>query len=292
MSNLSLFTTHKYRLSCFSITMELLFIYTVFLLMPFQHALVLFSEHIMSYSIEQIINRPDTWQGSEGRSNSRVILTTKSANADWHNRQSIPTGFDSLDKELHLNGWPTHGAVEVLSDQDGAECMGLFLPTMQKLASEKRWQAFINAPHTPYAPLLRAHHIPTEQVLMVHPKHRDETLWATEQAVRSTTCSTVFAWLGSTHFRYAEIRKLQLAAASTDTLLFLFRSSDALSDSTPVSLRLHINAYREVTVVKQRGGKREVDVRLPTNPILETHDIAHRGKALATKTGTFLTPVA
>ena len=164
--------------------MELLFIYTVFLLMPLQHALVLFSEHIMSYSIEQIINRPDTWQGSEGHSNSRVILTTKSANADWHNRQSIPTGFESLDKELHLNGWPTHGAVEVLSDQDGAECMGLFLPTMQKLASEKRWQAFINAPHTPYAPLLRAHHIPTEQVLMVHPKHRDETLWATEQAVR------------------------------------------------------------------------------------------------------------
>ena len=116
----------------------------------------------MSYSIEQIINRPDTWQGSDGRSNSRVILTTKSANADWHNRQSVPTGFESLDKELHLSGWPTHGAVEVLSDQDGAECMGLFLPTMQKLASEKRWQAFINAPHTPYAPLLRAHQIPTE----------------------------------------------------------------------------------------------------------------------------------
>jgi len=33
-------------------------------------------------------------------------------------------------------------------------------------------------------------------------------------------------------------------------------------------------------------------VHLPENPILETHDIAHRGKALATKTGTFLTPVA
>ena len=91
------------------ITMELLFIYTVFLLMPFQHALSYF-RHIMSYSIEQIINRPDTWQGSEGHCNSRVILTTKSANADWHNKQSIPTGFDSLDKELHLNGWPTHGS--------------------------------------------------------------------------------------------------------------------------------------------------------------------------------------
>ena len=246
----------------------------------------------MSYSIEQIINRPDTWQGRDGHGNSRVILTTKSANTDWHNRQSVPTGFESLDKELQLRGWPTHGAVEVLSDHDGSECMGLFLPTMQKLAGEKRWLAFINAPHTPYAPLLRAHNIPTEQVLMVHPKHRDETLWATEQAVRSTTCSTVFAWLGSTHFRYAEIRKLQLAAASTDTLLFLFRSSDALSDSTPVSLRLHINANREVTVVKQRGGKCDVDIRLPENPILATHEVTRRGKAVATKTGTFLTPVA
>ena len=84
----------------------------------------------MSYSIEQIINRPDTWQGRDGHGNSRVILTTKSANTDWHNRQSVPTGFESLDKELHLRGWPTHGAVEVLSDHDGSECMGLFLPTL------------------------------------------------------------------------------------------------------------------------------------------------------------------
>jgi cell division inhibitor SulA len=252
----------------------------------------IFTEHIMSYSIEQIINRPDTWQGIDSHSHSRVILTTKSANTDWHNRQSVPTGFDCLNEELQLGGWPTHGAVEVLSDHDGAECMGLFLPTMQRLASEKRWQAFINAPHTPYAPLLRAHSIPTEQILMVHPKHRDETLWATEQAVRSTTCSAVFAWLGNTHFRYAEIRKLQLAAASTDTLLFLFRSSDALSESTPVSLRLHINNYREVSVVKQRGGKCEVDIRLPENPSLAPHITQPYSKAVATKTGVFLTPVA
>ena len=170
--------------------------------------------------------------------------------------------------------------------------MGLFLPTMQRLSNEKRWQAFINSPHTPYAPLLRAHNIPSEQILMVHPKHRDETLWAAEQAVRSTTCSTVFVWLGSTHYRYAEIRKLQLAAASTDTLLFLFRSSDALKDATPVSLRLHINAYREITVVKQRGGKREVEIRLPESHLLKVQTAQSHNKAVATKTGTFLTPVA
>lgn len=246
----------------------------------------------MNHSIEQIINRPDTWQGTDNHRNSRVVLTTKSANTDWHNRQSVPTGFNCLDDELQLGGWPTYGAVEVLSDHDGSECMSLFLPTMQKLSTEQRWQAFINAPHTPYAPLLRAHNIPSEQILMVHPKHRDETLWATEQAVRSTTCSTVFAWLGSTHYRYAEIRKLQLAAASTDTLLFLFRSSDSLLDSTPVSLRLHINTYREVTVIKQRGGRREIDIHLPENPLLKSDLTRSHNKAVATKTGTFLTPVA
>jgi cell division inhibitor SulA len=246
----------------------------------------------MTYSIEQIINRPDTWQGIDNHTNSRVILTTKPTNTDWHNRQSVPTGFASLDEELQLNGWPKHGAVEVLSDHDGTENMGLFLPTMERLSSEKRWQAFINSPHTPYAPLLRAHNIPSEQILMVHPKHRDETLWAAEQAVRSTTCSTVFVWLGSTHYRYAEIRKLQLAATSTDTLLFLFRSSDALTDATPVSLRLHINAYREVTVVKQRGGKREVEIQLPENHLLKIKTVQSHSKAVATKTGTFLTPVA
>ena len=55
--------------------------------------------------------------------------------------------------------------------------------------------------------------------MMVHPKTREELLWATEQAVRSTTCSVV-CWLGSTHYRYAELRKLQLAR-QTVTLCYL-----------------------------------------------------------------------
>jgi hypothetical protein len=59
-----------------------------------------------------------------------------------------------------------------------------------------------------------------------------------------------------------------------------------------VSLRLHINNYREVSVVKQRGGKREVDIRLPENPSLAPYITQPYSKAVATKTGVFLTPVA
>jgi hypothetical protein len=55
---------------------------------------------------------------------------------------------------------------------------------------------------------------------------------------------------------------------------------------------LHINNYREVSVVKQRGGKREVDIRLPENLSLAPHITQPYSKAVATKTGVFLTPVA
>lgn len=247
----------------------------------------------MNQSIEHIISRPDTWRGTSSHQASHFILNTASANTTWPAARSISTGFASLDAKLQLGGWPLQGAVEVLSNDDNSECMSLFLPTMQTLSAEKRWQAFIGAPYTPYAPLIQAMGIPSEQILMVHPKTREELLWATEQAVRSTTCSVVFAWLGSAHYRYAELRKLQLAAADSDTLLFIFRSSDALSESTPVSLRVHIDAYREISVIKQRGGKSEVAIRLPDNPLFDS-DLAAREKTkvTATRTGTYLIPVA
>ena len=109
--------------------------------------------------------------------------------------------------------------------------MGLFLPIMATLSAQKRWQAFIAPPHIPYAPMLGTRGVATEQILLVHTKNREEQLWATEQAIRSTTCSVVFSWLGS-GYRYAELRKLQLAATETDTLAILFRSDSAAEQHT------------------------------------------------------------
>jgi cell division inhibitor SulA len=217
----------------------------------------------MNHSIEHIISRPDTWRGFKGPIQSRFVLRGRSANSEWHGTDHLPTGFAALDPHLQAGGWPKRGAIEVLSDSCGMGAMGLFLPTMATLSEQSRWQTFVAPPYTPYSPLLSARGIDTQQVLMVHPKDREELLWATEQALRSTTCSIVFSWLGATDFRYAELRKLQLAAAENDTLAVLFRSTDAQQQHSPASLRLLMSGYRQVRILKQRGGSEGIDIRLP-----------------------------
>jgi protein ImuA len=42
----------------------------------------------------------------------------------------------------------------------------------------------------------------------------------------------------------------------------LFRPRQAAHNHSPASLRLEMNAYRQVHILKQRGGNQYVDVRL------------------------------
>ena len=97
----------------------------------------------------------------------------------------------------------------------------------------------------------------------MHPKNREDLLWATEQALRSSTCSAVFSWLGADDYSYGELRKLQLAAAGGDSLAVLFRPHQAARNHAPASLRLQMREYRKVHILKQRGGNQALDVDLP-----------------------------
>lgn len=208
--------------------------------------------------LEQITHRNDTWRGRQRQFQDYRV----SANSECHGVGGLPTGYATLDAQLQQGGWPLDGTIELLSDGCGLGAMGLFLSAMERLSEQGRWQVFIAPPYIPYAPLLAARGIDTRQVLLVHPRSRQDLLWATEQALRSTTCSAVFSWLGAQDYRYSELRKLQLAAASGDTLAVLFRPNQAGSDHAPASLRLQMREYRKVHILKQRGGNQSVDVEL------------------------------
>ena len=186
-----------------------------------------------------------------------------SANSGCHGATGLPTGYSTLDNELQQGGWPLDSTIELLSDGCGLGSMGLFLPAMEALSEQGRWQVFIAPPYIPYAPLLAARGIDTRQVLLVHPQNRKDLLWATEQALRSTTCSAVFSWLGAQDYSYSELRKLQLAAAGGDSLAVLFRPNQAAHNHSPASLRLQMREYRKVHILKQRGGNQDIDVDLP-----------------------------
>ena len=213
----------------------------------------------MNKILEQVIQRRDTWRGYHNHFSGN----TQSANSDKHAANGLPTGYGALDDQLHQRGWPLSNTIELLSDGCGLGAMGLFLPAMEALSEQGRWQVFIAPPYTPYAPLLAARGIDTRQVLLVHPKNKEDLLWSIEQALRSTTCSAVFSWLGASEYRYSELRKLQLASAGSDTLAVLFRPTQAGKNSAPATLRLQMREYRKVHILKQRGGKQQIEIDLP-----------------------------
>ena len=184
------------------------------------------------------------------------------SSSDCNGSSSLSSGHAALDAQLQQGGWPLDSTIELLSDGCGLGAMGLFLPAMERLSDQGRWQAFIAPPYIPYAPLLAARGIDTQQVLLVHPKNRQELLWATEQALRSTTCSAVFSWLGAQDYSYGELRKLQLAAANGDSLAVLFRPNQACHNNAPSTLRMQMREYRKVHILKQRGGNQSIDIDL------------------------------
>jgi protein ImuA len=212
----------------------------------------------MNEMLEQVTRRNDTWRGRQRHFQDHHVA----ANSACHGTRGLATGYGALDAQLQQGGWPLDSTIELLSDGCGLGAMGLFLPAMEHLSEQGRWQVFIAPPYIPYAPLLAARGIDTRQVLLVHPQNRQDLLWATEQALRSTTCSAVFSWLGAQDYRYSELRKLQLAAASGDSLAVLFRANQACQHHAPASLRLQMREYRKVHILKQRGGNQSVDVDL------------------------------
>lgn len=214
----------------------------------------------MNSVLEQVMRRQDTWVGR-----SRNITSARAAaNSDRHGHTHLSSGYSALDAALCEGGWPLGNTIELLSDASGMGAMGLFLPAMASLsAQQQQWLVFIAPPFIPYAPLLEARGIDTRQVLLVHPQNHEDLLWSVEQALRSSTCSAVFSWLGSTDYRYNELRKLQLAATSRSSLSVLFRATQAGQQNAPAALRLQMPAYRQVQVLKQRGGRQGQTVELP-----------------------------
>lgn len=235
----------------------------------------------MNEMLEQVFNRQDTWQGRQSQFYPHGISANNGSHSHSGN-SGLSTGYSTLDGELQQGGWPRDTTIELLSDGSGLGSMGVFLPAMEQLSEQGRWQVFIAPPFIPYAPLLAARGIDTQQILLVHPKNKKDLLWAIEQALRSTTCSAVFSWLGAESFRYSELRKLQLAAANGDSLAVLFRPSRAAKQHSPAGLRLQMCEYRTVHILKQRGGNQSVRTELPPS-----EDVPHQPQLWELPAGDF-----
>jgi len=186
-----------------------------------------------------ILAHPAVWRGDQL---SRVASA------------SVPTGFAALDAELPGGGWPTAALTEILPQHAGIGELRILGAALAALSAQQRTLAWIAPPHLPYAPALAASGIDLARLIIVTTRSPRETLWAIEQALRSKACGAVLAWPGAV--KYAELRRLQLAAEDNPVLAVLFRPQKAATETSCATLRLALDTSHgqlAVRILKRRG---------------------------------------
>ena len=166
----------------------------------------------------------------------------------------VPTGYAELDAELPGGGWPVGTLTEVLPNAFGIGELRLLAPALARLSAQGRTLAWIAPPYQPYAPALAAAGIDLARLLIVHASRPQDTLWATEQALRGRACGAVLAW--PARLSFAQLRRLQLAAQEGRALAWLFRPPEAAAEASPAPLRLSLQSQRGVPLIdifKRRG---------------------------------------
>jgi hypothetical protein len=190
-------------------------------------------------NLAALLNHPAVWLGN---ALSRVASA------------SVPTGFPALDAELPGGGWPTAALTEILPRHAGIGELRILGAALAALSAQKRSLVWIAPPHLPYAPALAAAGIDLARIIIVTTRSPRETLWATEQALRSNACGAVLAWPGD--IKYPELRRLQLAAEGNPVLAVLFRPQQACAETSCAALRLDLQTWHgqlAVRILKRRG---------------------------------------
>lgn len=191
-------------------------------------------------ALAQILERPDVWRGD----------TLASAPLP-----GVSTGFAELDMELPGGGWPRGGLIELLPARTGVGELALLLPALARVsADELAWLVCVAPPYPLYAPALEAGGIALARLLVAGAAGGDAA-WACERALAADGIGAVVAWLPEASA--TALRRLQLAAEASRTLLFVFRPAACAGQSSPAPLRLALEGEGErllVRLLKRRGG--------------------------------------
>ncbi|MFC0698235.1 translesion DNA synthesis-associated protein ImuA [Paraburkholderia humisilvae] len=180
--------------------------------------------------------RTALWRAAQlGRANGRVV----------------ETGYDDLSAVLPSGGWPRSALVELLVPHGGCGELRLLLPALSK---GKQPIVVIQPPHVPSVQGLAYGGLQPDRILWLKPKVTADTLWSTQEALKSGTFGAVLLW--QTYVRSDALRRLHLAAKTGESLFFLIRPLSAAMDPSPAELRLALHPAEHgvtVDIIKRRG---------------------------------------
>ena len=212
-------------------------------------------------SLSAVLERHDVWRGDS---------------LNHANVRTVASGFPQLDAELPGGGWPAGALTEIFPAHEGIGELRLLGPALAALAARGEPLVWIAPPHLPYAPALAAAGMDPGKLVIVRTGSGRDALWAAEQALRSNACGAVLAW--PRRIKYAELRRLQLAAEGGRAAAFLFRPASAARESSPAALRLALETScggLALRLLKRRGGPLASPVMLPPMPPAAPRKLSH-----------------
>ncbi|MDQ7977741.1 translesion DNA synthesis-associated protein ImuA [Paraburkholderia sp. SARCC-3016] len=183
--------------------------------------------------------------------------------------KTVDTGYPVLSTELPGGGWPLGELVDLMVEQPGVGEMRLLRPALSLL--NDRPIALIRPPHIPDGPGLNYIGLSLDRLLQIKATKITDALWSAEQMLQAGSCGAVLLWVQ--HVKASSLRRLHLAAQSSETLFIMVRPLTAAQDSSPAPLRLALRAAAEglmVDIVKRRGPMRAqpLSISLQPTPVL------------------------
>jgi protein ImuA len=183
--------------------------------------------------------------------------------------RTVDTGYPALSAELPGGGWPVGALVDLLVQQAGVGELRLLRPALSTMV--KRPVALLQPPHIPDGLGLSYIGLALEQVLLVKTQKTADALWSAEQILRAGSCGALLFW--AQHVKSSSLRRLHLAAQSSETLFVMVRPLATTQDSSPAVLRLALRPAEEgltVEIIKRRGpiGIEPITVGLQPTPVL------------------------
>lgn len=165
--------------------------------------------------------------------------------------------FPELDRQLPGGGWPLGMLTELIARNPGVGELRLLIPLLRQLTLERKVVMMLAPPLIPYAPALAGFGIDLDYLIIIQAPNAADRLWAVEQTLKSTSFGALLAWLPQDRTRPEHLRRMQLAAQSSQGPVFLFRELPAQFESSPAPLRLLLLPRPEqrlaVQVLKRRG---------------------------------------
>lgn len=210
---------------------------------------------------------------------------------------TVSTGFAALDAELPGKGWPTGALIELLAPHSGIGEMRLLRAALHATAGQQP-VVLLQPPYRPNVACWSGWRFGTQRLLCLTPQHTRDAYWAAEQILKNGSCAALLFWAHP--IQNSVLKRLHLAAQSSQTLFFIFRPSSVQSEASPAVLRLMLSAEQTgaltLSILKRRGPAcgHLITLASPPSELFSTvtHDLMDRPASAQPQPRHVATPLA